>query len=46
MAKKRRTKIKIKEPKQRNFLIPHLMTRNGGGKHRDRKRESKNSHQE
>lgn len=46
MAKKRRTKIKIKEPKQRNFLIQHLMTRNGGGKHRDRKHESKNSHQE
>ena len=46
MSKNRNKKIKIKEPKQRNFLIPHLMTRNGGGKHRDRKREAKNSHKE
>ena len=46
MGKKRTKKIVIVEPKKRNHLIPHLMQRNGGGKHRDRKRESKNSHQE
>lgn len=39
-------KIKIELPKQRNYTVKLVITKSGSGKHKDKKRESKNKHPE
>jgi len=43
MARKKKETIKIKVPKQRNFLVVFAVTKKAG-KHKDKKREMKNKH--
>jgi hypothetical protein len=40
---KQKTKRKLPH---RNFTVPLVVRKTGAGKHRDKKRESKNSHKE
>lgn len=41
---KSRAKIVVSVPKRRNKLAVLVRTRAGAGKHRDRKREARNTH--
>lgn len=39
-------KIKVDVLKRRNHFVPLVIRKTGAGKHKDKKREAKNTHQE